>query len=314
MKKEILIPLVVLGSISLYAADENTNLERLQLQTQEQLQTRLQVQNNDTVVDESLELSQTMTRLTQRLRASIQNAEGQYTKDMVESADQIEALSTQMRALSEKIDPTREILSNNFALTQRNMLNSQTQLRDTLDELEQQDKLMTQEMVQARNRIQEKLQVSSRSMDTAQNRLNNTQQTKAVKQLQQSISISSVTDLVGMLDNVKPQYRFMVMNAIKSKLAQQNSKERIEKLDQLQNMLKNARQEKEFNMSSLNSAMGNVQADKDKAFNAGGEDRGASSSSDGLAGVTGSSSSSSSSSSSGSSSGGSGSSGGKGGK
>ena len=114
----------------------------------------------------------------------------------------------------------------------------------------------------------------------------NTQQSKTIDQVEKSIELSpSISDLVGQLDNVKPQYRFKVMNEIKKRLAKENTKNRANKLNKLNiNTIKDniittrerMRKTKQSNMKGSNSAMVSSQISLDGAFSEGGEDRGSS--------------------------------------
>jgi len=276
MTKKILLSLVLASSVSIYAAEVTTN----------QIQVAVDQPNNDALIDASSKLSLSLVDLTSQMVDESANANGEYTQAMLQLSQDIGTMADRINAMADKIVTTQEIQSENYIATQENMLEAQKNTIEAISNLT--------------GDIKTTLEQAQTKMGMAENSFNNTQQSSAIEKMKFSIEQSpSVANLVEQLDNVKPQYRFMVMNAIKEKLAKENSENRVNELNKLntktiEEIQKNiiakqnsVRESKQYNMKGSNSTMINPTVSLDDAFAVGGEDRGGSNSmSEGISGMT----------------------------
>ena len=275
MTKKIFLSLIVAGSLSLYAAEGTASDNQGDSGSTDTTQ---ESQTNDTIVDKTFALSQSLVDLTNKLVDEAANANGTYTKAMLQLSQDIGTMADRINTMADKIVQTQEIQSKNFQATQENMLQAQRNMVDLTDAL-------ANRADEASKKVAQNLEKSKEALGMAQNSFNNTQQNEAVQKMKEAIASSpSVSDLVGLLDNTKPQYRYMVMNAIKEKMAAQSDLAREKTLEALTKTQEIVRENKEFNMQGMSAQMTQVQAMKpEEPFNnMGGFDRGNSSMGDSI--------------------------------
>lgn len=292
MTNKILLSLAVVSCLSLYGAEEDTQTNDNQTQEEQQIEEQNdgettetenetqtddeknneETSSNNTTVDSSLELSISLVDLTNQMTNT------QNTQKMVQLSQEINTLANQINTLASTIISSQEIKSDNLQETQQNMITIQNNMIAMTNEIAKEPSL-SEEM----NTIHQSLKSSQKTIGLAENSLNNTQQSKAIEEIQKSLEISSsLSELVVQLDNVKPQYRFMVMNEIKKKLAKENNKERIATIQtELSTTLENSRASKQINLSGTLNNINQNQKTQNSAFGTGEMDRGTSSSTGG---------------------------------